>query len=172
MKKKWLILTVGLMVSLFLASSSAVSAEPNKPIECRIDIAYDAHTECPDGWTSCWYGPVRDCTLEGLEGHIMFVAVRPLDWKQVGNTLHFFEEFTIYTDAGEIYGENAGIADQKKIKYRANGWVTGTNTTEWEHLVGSKFFEMGTVSVLSEDPPIFDAPDTLMRIVPAQRPMP
>ena len=171
MKKKWLVLTVAVMVSLFLASSSAVSAEPNKPIECRIDIEYAAHPQCPDG-TTCWYGPVRDCTLEGLEGHIRFVGVRLPDWKQVGNTLHFFEEFTIYTDAGEIYGENVGIADQKKIKYRANGWVTGTNTSEWEDLVGSKFFETGTVSVPAEPPPIFDAPDTLMRIVPAQRPMP
>jgi hypothetical protein len=171
MRKRWLTLTVTLMLLPFLASFSAVSAEPNGPIECLHDIAYAAHPECPGG-TLCWYGPVHDCTLESLEGHIRFVAVRLDEWKTVGNTLHFFEEFTIYTDAGEIYGENAGIADQKKLKYRANGWVTGTNAAEWEHLVGSKFFEMGTVFVPADPPPIFYAPDTLMRIVPAQRPMP
>ncbi len=169
MKKRWLILTVILMVSLFLASFSAVSAGPGEHIECRIDIAYGFHDECPAG-TLCWYGPVRDCTLESLEGDIMFVANG--DSRMVGNTMHFYEKFTIYTDAGEIYGENAGIADQTNFKYRANGWITGTNTKKWEHLVGSNFFEMGTVLFPDEPPPILDAPNTLMRIRPAQRPMP
>ena len=125
MKKRWLILTLALLVPLFLASSSAVSSDSNKPIECLIDIAYDAHDVCPDGST-CWYGPVHDCTLESLEGHIRFVADRLSDWKTVGNTLHFYETFTIYTDAGEIYGENAGIADQKKIKYRNSETISAT----------------------------------------------
>ena len=166
MKRKWLICAaLALLVSLFLASFTVVSAEPNGPIECLIDIAYDAHPECPDG-TTCWYGPVHDCTLESLEGHIRFVADRPSDWKMVGVTLHFYEKFTIYTDAGEIYGENAGVG-WKNVKFVANGWVTGTNAAEWEYLVGYKFFEMGTLLAPADPPPIFEAPDTLMRLSPA-----
>jgi hypothetical protein len=158
------------MVSLFLASFSTVSAKPGKSIECLMDIGCAFHDGFPDG-TACWYGPLHDCTLESPNGgHIRSVAVRPSDRKTSGNTLHFFEEFTIYAPTGEIYGENAGIADQKKFKYRANGWVTGA-TEEWEHLVGSKLFEMGTV-VPGEPPLMFEAPDTPLRIVPAQRSMP
>ena len=165
MKKRWLILTVALMVSLFLSSFSAVSAEPNEPIECIMDIVYDGHQ--PGEFY--WYGPVSGCSLEG---HIRFDAdlERPSYFE--GNTLHFFEEFTIYpASGGEIYGENAGVGDFfKRFKFRANGWVTDA-TPEWAHLIGSKTFEMGTSSNPAEGLPI-TAPGTLLRIVPAERPMP
>ena len=62
----------------------------------------------------------------------------------------------------------AGVGDIfNKYKFRANGWVTGTTKPEWAYLIGYKTFEMGTSSD-PFDPPIF-APDTLLRLVPAQK---
>ena len=163
MKKGLLILTAALMGAFLFASFSTVSAEPKAPIECVMDIVYDDHED----EVYYWYGPVSGCILEG---HIRFDADEENPAYVTGNMLHFFEKFTIYPKGGgEIYGINAGVGDIfNKYKFRANGWVTDTTKPkEWAYLIGYKTFEMGTSSD-PFDPPIF-APDTLLRLVPAQK---
>ena len=160
MKTRSLILMLGLLVLLLFVSLSTVSAKPNAPIECVIDIVYD---EYDDGFY--WYGPVSGCILEGT---IRFDEDEENPSYITGNRLHFFEKFTITTSEGEIYGINAGVGDIfKKFKFRAHGWVTDASP-EWEHLIGYKTFEMGTSSDPADFPPI-TAPGTLMRFVPANR---
>lgn len=163
MKTRSLILTSVLLVILLFVSLPAVSAEPNAPIECVIDIEYDVYD---DG--AYWYGPISGCILEGT---IRFDEDEENPSYFAGNSLHFFEKFTIYpVDGGEIHGTNAGVGDIfNKFKFRANGWVTdATPAEDWGYLIGHKTFEMGTSSDPADGLPI-TAHGTLMRFVPANR---
>lgn len=163
MKKKWLVL-IFVLALLATVSISVVSAKSNRPIECVLDITYDEY----EPGVEYWLGTLADCELEGA---IKFVAV-PEEYAEPGKALHFVEEFTIWPDSGgEIYGKNWGVWNFSTFKFRANGWVRDASE-EWEHLIGSKYHEIGTTSPYfgrPEDLPI-TAPDGKSRFAPSNRP--
>jgi len=163
MKKKLVVVLTILMLVLLFSSVLAVSAQPKEStqIECVIDI-HTAEEGVPQ--EDDWYGDVRDCSLEGLNGHISFneqVYVDP-----VGKTIHFIEDFKIMPyDGSEIIGYNLGVWTLSTGKFRANGYVTEASD-EWAYLVGYKYHEMGvTDSTDLSDPTItFHAPGTVMTL--------
>jgi hypothetical protein len=117
-----------------------------------------------------WEGTVDECILKGT---IMFVPdpLNPTIFKK--KTIHFFELFTISPEGGgKIHGTTAGVGHfSPPFQFRANGWVTGAEGG-WEHLIGNKYFEMGTsTDPLNPDIPL-SVEDMVLRIVHAQRPMP
>jgi hypothetical protein len=165
MKKGLLILITALVITLLFASFSTVVAEPNAPILCLVDMVYMVEDE-----GAYWEGVVYECSLAG---YIRFDPDPDNPSYFAGKTLHFFELFTIEpTSGGVIQGNTAGVGHlYEPFQFRANGWVT--NATEpWSHLIGNKYFEIGT----STDPLDLSNPliadEMIMRIVPAQRPMP
>ncbi len=165
MKKGLLILITALMITLLFASFSTVAAEPNAPILCLVDMVYMVEDE-----GAYWEGTVRGCSLAG---DIRFDPDPDNPSYPVGKTLHFFELFTIEPySGGVIQGNTVGVGHlYKPFKFRANGWVTDA-TEQWSHLIGNKYFEMGT-STDPLDPSIpLTAEDMVMKIMPAQRPMP
>ena len=162
MKKKLFVL---MMVLALLATVSilTVSAKSNGPIECVLDITWDDHDGTGDNY---WLGTLAGCELEGA---IKFVAV-PEEYAEPGKALHFVEEFTINPIlGGEIKGKNWGVWNFSTFKFRANGWVRETST-EWEHLVGAKYHEMGTTTPFTGSEIPILAPDGAMKLVPANRP--
>ena len=134
MKKRSLILIMVLMLTLLFLSITAVSAQPNKPMACVVDIAYDP------GVDPCWQGTVSDCPIAGD----ITVCENPAPVFR-GKTEHFFEEFTIDTGKGVIKGIDAGVWNFSTFKFRVNGWVTSADG-DWAYLVGYKLHEMGTTS--------------------------
>ena len=164
MKKKVFVLMIvfGMLAAL---SVSAVSAKSNGAIECVLDITWDDHDGTGNPENNYWLGTLADCELEGA---IKFVAV-PEEYAESGKALHFVEEFTIWPDSGgEIYGKNWGVWNFSSFKFRAYGWVRDTSS-QWAHLVGNKYHEIGTTSPYFGGPgPIF-APDGAMKLVPANR---
>jgi hypothetical protein len=135
MKKKLLLLMTVLMLALLSSSVTAVSAQPNKPIACVVNLTYD-----PDVNPNCWLGVVSDCSIAGP----IEICEKPA--RLPGKTEHFFETFTIWPDSGgEINGEDAGVWSFVTFKFRANGWVTSASP-EWGDLVGFKLHEMGSTS--------------------------
>jgi hypothetical protein len=163
MKRGVLLLSSALLVAVLSASFSVVSADSNGAIVCLTDIVYDEHDPIDEPGVYYWYGPVYGCELEG------FLRYDPDEDNEPffpGNSYHWFEKFTISpSSGGEIRGNNAGTVQWANYKFRANGWVTDASS-EWAHMIGNKYFEMGTVSE-SPVPPFF-APGTLMRIAPAK----
>jgi hypothetical protein len=161
MKKGLLLFITALMITLLLASFSTVAAEPNTPILCLVDMEYNG---------AYWEGEVHDCSLAGT---IRFDPDPDNPSYFAGKTLHFFELFTIEPESGGvIQGNTAGVGHlYEPFHFRANGWVTDA-TEPWTHLEGNKYFERGT-STDPLDPSIpLTVEDMVMRIVPAQRPMP
>lgn len=161
MKKGLLLLMTALMITLLFASFSTAAAKPNGPIVCSVDMEYNG---------AYWEGMVRKCSLAGT---IRFDPDPENPSYVAGKTLHFFELFTIEPNSGGvIQGNTVGVGHlYKPFQFRANGWVTDA-TEQWSHLVGNKYFEMGT-STDPLDPSIpLTANDMVMRIVPTQRPMP
>jgi len=162
MSKKLFILMIVLAL-LATVSISMVSAKPTAPIECVLDITYDEY----ESGVFYWLGTLADCELAGT---IRFDAVLE-EYAESGKTLHFVEEFTINPySGGEIRGKNWGVWNFSTFKFRANGWVREA-TTEWEHLIGNKYHEIGTTSPYFGDPadlPIL-APGGTAKIVPANR---
>jgi len=143
MKKKLLLLMAVLMLALLSSSVTAVSAQPNKPIACVVDLTYD-----PDVNPNCWLGEVSGCSIAGT----ITICEKPPIY--TGKTEHFFETFTIEPySGGVINGEDAGVWSFVTFKFRANGWVTSAST-EWGDLVGFKFHEMGTTSDLADGFPL------------------
>jgi hypothetical protein len=162
MKKGSLILLTVLLVTLLFVLVSAVSAKPDSaaPIECVLDIAYDEHA--PGDFY--WLGTVTGCSIEGT---VEFRENEAREYYETGNMAHFFEVFTIYPDSGgEIHGFNNGIWNFSNFNFRAQGRVTKASE-EWAYLEGSKYHEMGTTGN-PEDPLPLEAPDGMMRIVPAK----
>jgi len=156
MKKGLLILITALMVTILFASFSTVAAEPNAPILCFVDMEYNG---------AFWEGQVHDCSLEG---NIRFDPDPDNPAYFVGKTLHFFELFTIEpVSGGVIQGNTVGVGHfYEPFQFRANGWVTDA-TNPWKHLIGNKYFEMGT-STDPLDPLIpLAVEDMVLRIVPA-----
>jgi hypothetical protein len=135
MKKKLLLVMTVLMLALLSSSVTAVSARPNAPIECVLDLTFDPNVG------PYWDGTISECSLQGI------IRIWETDKNYVvGKTEHFFETFTIWPDSGgEINGEDAGVWNFSTFKFRANGRVTSAST-EWEYLVGYKFHEMGRTS--------------------------
>ncbi|MCB9419275.1 MAG: hypothetical protein H6667_05705 [Ardenticatenaceae bacterium] len=161
MKKGLLLLMTALMITLLFASFSTVAAKPNAPILCLVDMSHNG---------AYWEGEVYGCSLAGI---IRFDPDPENPSYPAGKTLHFFELFTIEPDSGGvIQGNTVGVGHlYEPFKFRANGWVTDA-TEQWSHLVGNKYFEMGT-STDPLDPSIPLAANGMeMRIVPTQRPMP
>lgn len=160
--KKVSLIVLALIILVFLfASISAVSAQPNAPIACVLDITYDDYIGPGEGY---WLGTVTGCSIEGT---IRFDAV-PEEYFDAGKTTHFVEEFTIEPySGGVIKGKNWGVWNFSTFKFRANGWVTDASA-EWAHLVGFKYHEMGTTSNPADGLPL-TAPDGTMRLVPANR---
>jgi hypothetical protein len=135
MKKRSLILMTVLMLTLLSLPITAVSAQPNKHIECVADATFDLADP-----SYCWHGKVSGCSISGHVDICELPAIFP------GHTEHFFETFTIVPDSGgEIRGVDAGVWNFSTSKFRANGWVTYASE-EYEYLVGFKLHEMGTVS--------------------------
>ena len=135
MKKRLLIMMIVLMLTLLFSSITAVSAQPNKPIACVVDLTFD-----PDVNNNCWLGTVSGCDIAGD------ITICELPPYFVGKTEHFFEEFTIEpSSGGEIRGVDAGVWNFTTFNFRANGWVTDASEG-WEYLVGYKLHEMGTTS--------------------------
>jgi hypothetical protein len=134
MKKRTFILIMALVLILLFLSMTAVSAQPNKPMECVVDAAFDPGVD-----PQCWHGMVSGCPIAGEVTICENPAIFP------GKTEHFFEEFTIHTGQGDIYGIDAGVWNFATFKFRANGWVTSA-TGDWAYLVGYKLHEMGTSS--------------------------
>ena len=141
MKKVWIILTtvmLVLMLTLLSMPITAVSAEPNQPIECVVDIEFNPPIDPLD--PRCWHGTVSGCSIAG---EIEFCE---LPAELVGRNKFFFETFTINPSVGgEIRGVDEGVWNFSTFKFRANGYVTETSP-EWEDMVGFKFHEMGTTS--------------------------
>lgn len=147
MKNRMLILMMVLMLTLLFSSITAVSAQPNKPMECVVDLTFD-----PKVNDNCWLGKVSGCSIAGQ------ITICELPPYFVGKTEHFYEEFTIEPNSGgEIYGVDAGVWNFSTFKFRANGLVTGASP-EWEDLVGFKLHEIGTTS----DP--YDLPMTASNV--------
>jgi hypothetical protein len=162
MKKRLFVLLIVLML-LATASILTVSAKSDGPIDCVLDITWAEHD--PGSGIFYWDGTLADCELEGK---IRFDAVSE-EYAESGKALHFVEVFTIWPDSGgEIYGKNWGVWNFSTFKFRANGWVRDASE-QWEHLIGSKYHEIGTTSPYFGGPgPIF-APDGDMKLVPAKR---
>jgi len=162
MKKRFLFLAVALLALFAFASHSAVSAEPNQPIECVIDIVFDAY---PDGLH--WEGPMYGCELAG---DVRFDPDPANPNFAVGNTNHFFELFTITLDnGGFIKGHNAGIWETANFKFTANGWVTETSPG-LEYMIGYKYFEKGTTTDFTTGLLPQSALGTTMKLIPAHGP--
>jgi len=161
MKKGLLILSAMLLIAILFASYSAVSADPNGPIVCLQDIVYDEHDPVNEPGVYYWWGPVYDCEIEGFVRYDPDVSHLPFF---PGNSYHWYEEFTFYPNSGgQIHGFSAGTVQFSNLKFRSNGWITDTSP-EWADLVGNKYHEEGTVS---DGPPPFYAPGTLLRLSPA-----
>ena len=156
-KGKWILISALIIVLLF-ATFSAVSAQPNRPIVCSVDMEFNG---------AAWVGTVDDCILKG---DITFKQDPDNPSYFTGKVIHFFELFTIEPDLGdEIHGTTAGTGHFFKPPYqfRTNGWVTGA-TGRWVHMVGYKYFEMGnsTNPLLFPNEPL-KVEDMVLRIVPA-----
>jgi hypothetical protein len=149
MNKKSLLLIVVLVVVFLLASSSIVAAQGGGVIDCDLYIEYDEYA--PEEFY--WFGTLTgdDCDVEGT---IRFDGV-PAEYSTHGKTMHFVELFVIKPDdGGEIRGKNWGVWNLKTLKFRANGWVTSTSS-QWDHLLGSHYHEMGvTTGGPTDDLPI------------------
>ena len=157
MRKRFLTITLPLLIALLLATFATASAEPNGVIECSVNMGWDG---------TSWDGTVDGCILAG---HIRFVPdpANPTIFKN--KTIHFFELFTITPDAGgEIHGTTAGIGHfYPPFQFMANGWVTAAST-EWTHLVGYKYFEMGnSTDPLDPNNPL-TVEDMKLMLAPAQ----
>ena len=160
MKKRRLLLVTVLMVALLFVSSAAVAAQPSgsAAIKCVLDINYNG---------AYWLGTVTGPRCS-VEGEIRFDAVEE-EYFYPGKTMHFVEEFTIWPDSGGvIHGKDSGVWNMTTFKFRAQGWVTDA-TPEWEHLVGSRYHEIGWTSNPDDGFPI-TAPDGQMHIAPSNRP--
>jgi hypothetical protein len=160
MKKVVLLLVTMVLAALLFASSPEVSASPPYPpgtIECEIDTAYDGNPGI------VWSGTISGCILAGAWETRPSSPSEPL-----GQTLHFFETFTIWpTSGGEIHGVDQGVWNFSTLKFRVNGWVTYASP-EWEHLVGYKFHQSGTTSDPTALP--ITVEDSPARFAPANRP--
>ncbi len=160
MKKVILALAAVLVFALLLASFSEVSADPNEPIECLVDMDFNG---------AYWEGTVNGCALAGS---VRFDPDPDNESYEAGNSLHFFELFTINVAGGdEIRGTTAGVGhlNQPPFQFIANGWVTDA-TGPWTHLIGNKYFESGLVNLTTDPALPFQVKDMVMRIVPAQHP--
>jgi len=161
MKKIRLLLTVSIVIVSALMMGSSASANPKGAIHCAIPMSVDFHDGSPFPY---WKGDVLGCELEGT---IRFDVDPSIPKKFPGNTYHFYELFTIYPDSGGyISGTNAGMVTFSNWKFLANGVVTDASP-EWDHLIGSRFHENGTI-----DPPGLAIPgyalDTTMIITPGK----
>lgn len=167
------VMATTLFAVLILAVALPVSAKPGGAIKCEIPIEFNFH----DGSTfPYWKGEISGCDLEGMTIKFFHDAdypqpnfdnpASPPPPVLVGNTYHFYELFTIYDLDGEpiLYGKDVGVLTFSNWKFRANGVVTAASP-EWEHLIGSRYYERGTV-----DPPGLAIPtfalDTTMMITP------
>jgi hypothetical protein len=159
MKKRPLLLVAVLMVAFLLVSSSPVAAQPSESaaIKCVLDIEFNGAY-----WSGTVTGP--RCSVQGT---IKFEAVLD-EYRYPGNTMHFVETFTIWPDSGgDIMGKDWGVWNYSTLKFRSQGWVTDASS-EWEHLVGSRFHEIGWTS----DPNVIPitTSDSHMTIAPSNRP--
>jgi len=165
MKKRRLLRVTVLMVAFLLVSSAAVAAQPSgsAAIKCVLDITYDAHDECEEV-VPCWFGTVTGPRCS-VAGEIRFDAVEE-EYSYPGNTMHFVEVFTLEPySGGEIHGKDWGVWNMATFKFRAQGWVTSASE-EWEHLVGSRYHEIGWTSNPADGLPITTS-DAQMHIAPS-----
>ena len=168
MKARRLLLVTVLMVALLFVSSLAVAAQPSESaaIKCGLDITYavwpeESYWGAGEYWAGTVTGP--RCSVAG---NIKFVEEEP---SFPGNTMHFVEVFTIHPDSGgSIEGKDWGVWNFSTFKFRAQGWVTDASP-EWEHLVGSRYHEIGVTSNPAVPGPI-TAPDGEMHIAPSNWP--
>jgi hypothetical protein len=130
--RKMVTILVFTVMCLTLVSVPTVSAQPNKPLRCEVEMAFD--------WDSYqWIGTVSG----DIEGSITFT---PEGATFPGSTEHFFETWVIETDGGDVIkGYHKGVWSFKTFKFRTNGKVTSASG-EWSHLVGRKVHSIGTTS--------------------------
>jgi hypothetical protein len=160
MKKGLLALVTVLVFVLLLASFTEVSADPNRPIECSVNMDWNG---------SYWAGTIEECILEGS---IRFDPDPANPSYVVGDSLHFFELFTIQPDSGGVIsGTDAGFGhmNQPPFQFLANGWITDV-TGPWTSLIGNKYFERGLASPTTDPNLPLHIENMVLRIIPAQRP--
>jgi hypothetical protein len=126
--------------------ASADSNEP-EPLRCTFELSIDLSLPNPH-----WQGTVSG----DMEGE-MSLYERFADNYVVGATEHFFEDFVISTDNGDITGNDMGIWNFATFKFRAHGFVTDATSDGLEYLVGYKAIMTGFTS---EFPPT--APNTIV----------
>jgi hypothetical protein len=95
-----------------------------------------------------------------------FGSATKTGWES-GKVAHFYEDFVIYPETGGyIKGYDDGLWTFPTWKFRAEGRVTEASS-EWSHLVGYKFHEMGTTddpTLLPTDPDaewVLNGPSTM-----------
>jgi len=125
-----LMCTVALLSALSMA---AVSAQPNKPLRCEMEMTVF--------WTT---PPHWEGTVTGdIVGSIIVTEGTP---SFPGKTEHFAETFVITTVGGDtIEGFDEGVWSFKTFFWVANGRVTDA-TGRWAYLVGSQVQEIGTTT--------------------------
>ncbi len=135
-------LTFLLALTFTLALVPAIPAQAKEPL--RIAMEWDVDWTIPPlgGWVGTVSGDINgDLTATLVYGR----------WTPHGKTEHWNETWVIETGAGDIWGEEKGVAAPMGWCL-AKGRITDA-TGDWTHLIGCIFHWSGTWEMTDSGPP-------------------
>ena len=148
MKKMNIVLYTAIVLTFVLVVSPLVSADPYTRLDGDVFIALN--------WDFVGFGGTSPYSFIGtVSGDIdgdLYISLTAA-WFPAPGVEHFTEDWRIEPySGGDIEGYNKGKWTMSNFKWIANGEVTGASS-EWQHLIGSKWQYSGTTTEFPVEPP-------------------